>query len=160
MKRAGRCNLSINRCKNLTEGIMCDQKFDFAYKCFTQYGNFYFQILYFGRKSSDKKTVFRQAKILKWQQLPPSFCLLPLHDLCVSDFIAVYVFLGDDHALIDLVRYMHARGFNNGDYVVIAVHDDPYDPHQQRYFNKCQSTALQFFPFVYSWYSLSYIRPK
>jgi len=56
--------------------------------------------------------------------------------------IEVYVFLGDDHALIDLVRYMHARGLNNGEYVVIAVHDDPYDPHQQRYFNKCQSLYL------------------
>jgi len=51
--------------------------------------------------------------------------------------ITVYVFLGDDHALIDLVRYMHVRGLNNGDYIVIAVHDDPYDPLQQRYFNKC-----------------------
>jgi len=56
-------------------------------------------------------------------------------------FCAVYVFLGDEHALIDLVRYMHSRGLNNGDYLVIAVHDDPYDPDEQRYFNKCQLPA-------------------
>jgi len=57
--------------------------------------------------------------------------------LAVACLIQVYVFLGDDHALIDLVRYMHYRQLNNGEYVVIAVHDDPYDPLQQRYFNKC-----------------------
>ena len=61
-------------------------------------------------------------------------------DDAVCLIIEVYVFLGDDHALIDLVRYMHGRGLNNGEYVVIAVHDDPYDPQQQRYFNKCQSS--------------------
>ena len=61
---------------------------------------------------------------------------------CACDVNAVYVFLGDEHALIDLVRYMHARGLNNGDYVVIGVHDHPYDPHKQRYFNKCQSVCL------------------
>jgi len=56
--------------------------------------------------------------------------------------MSVYVFLGDDHALIDFVRYMNIRGYNKGDHLVIAVHDDPYDPHQQTYFNKCERTCL------------------
>ena len=48
----------------------------------------------------------------------------------------VYVFLGDHHALIDLVRYMQAIQLDNGDYLVISVHESPYD-RRQRYFNKC-----------------------
>jgi len=66
-------------------------------------------------------------------------------DVMAVCLMEVYVFLGDDHALIDLVRYMHGRGLNNGEYVVIAVHDDPYDPQQQRYFNKCQSSRTTFY---------------
>jgi len=73
--------------------------------------------------------------------------------MCV---VQVYVFLGDEHALIDLVRYMHVKGLNNGDYLVVAVHGDPYDPHQQRYFNKCQLLVSLNSAYYYSITVLSY----
>jgi len=52
-------------------------------------------------------------------------------------FLSVYVFIGDYHAFIDFVRYLHARGLSNGDYLVIGVNDAPYDL-KQKYFTKCK----------------------
>ena len=46
----------------------------------------------------------------------------------------VYVFLGDPHALIDFVRSLAERNLNNGEYVVIAVQDETFDPkNSQKY---------------------------
>ena len=41
----------------------------------------------------------------------------------------MYVFLGDEHAMIDFVRIMERLGLNRkGEYVVIAVRNSPFDP--------------------------------
>ena len=51
------------------------------------------------------------------------------------------MFLGDHHALIDFVRYMQTRNLNNGEYVVLAVGEAPYDPDPKqklKYFHKCK----------------------
>ena len=45
--------------------------------------------------------------------------------------------MGDHHALLDFVRYMQILDLNNGDYLVIGVQEDVYDP-KQKYFNKCE----------------------
>lgn len=57
--------------------------------------------------------------------------------------VAVYVFLGDYHALMDFVRYMHSKDMNGqlkkSEYVVIAVKDTAYDhKHRQKYLKKCK----------------------
>ena len=50
----------------------------------------------------------------------------------------VYVFLGDSHALIDFVRCIADRNMN-GEYVVIAVQDETFDPkNSEKYFRKCK----------------------
>jgi len=44
----------------------------------------------------------------------------------------IYVFLGDDHALIDFAREMENRGLNkDGKYALIAVQDKPYEIEQK-----------------------------
>jgi len=54
-------------------------------------------------------------------------------------FCAVYVFLGDRHALIDFMRALDMKNLNNGDYLVIAVQDDPFEPTKQtKYFKTCE----------------------
>lgn len=58
-------------------------------------------------------------------------------------FVAVYVFLGDYHALLDFVRYMHSKDTNGqlkkSEYVVIAVKDTTYDyEHREKYLMKCK----------------------
>lgn len=60
-------------------------------------------------------------------------------------FVAVYVFLGDYHALLDFVRYMHSKDTNGqlkkSEYVVIAVKDTTYDyEHREKYLMKCKKT--------------------
>ena len=51
----------------------------------------------------------------------------------------VYVFLGDPHALIDFVRCMNEKSLNDGDYLVIAVQDETFDPkHRYKYLKKCK----------------------
>ena len=54
-------------------------------------------------------------------------------------FCPVYVFLGDPHALIDFVRDMYERNLNvNGEYLVIAVQDETFDPKNKfKYIKKC-----------------------
>lgn len=43
--------------------------------------------------------------------------------------LPVYVFLGDDHGLIDFVRFMQDEGLTDtGQFAVIAVHETPNDP--------------------------------
>ena len=51
----------------------------------------------------------------------------------------MYVFLGDDHALIDFVREMYRQGLNKGDYIVIAVQEAPYQSTDKfEYTKKCE----------------------
>ena len=48
----------------------------------------------------------------------------------------MYVFFGDEDALVDFVRYLWIGNITtSGDYVVIAVLLDPYDP-SKNYFKK------------------------
>ena len=50
----------------------------------------------------------------------------------------MYVFFGDEDALVDFVRYLWIGNITtSGDYVVIAVLLDPYDP-TKNYFKKRQ----------------------
>jgi len=64
-------------------------------------------------------------------------------ELCCYFLVAVYVFLGDPHALIDFMRALDAKNLNNGEYLVIAVQDDPFEPNKQtKYFKTC--TCSQF----------------
>ena len=58
---------------------------------------------------------------------------------------AVYVFLGDPHALIDFMRALDSTSLNDGRYLVIAVQDDTFEPdNQTKYFKKC--TYMRFRP--------------
>jgi hypothetical protein len=45
--------------------------------------------------------------------------------------------MGDNEALIDFLRQMQQMELNNGEYMVIAVHEAPFDP-KHRYFNRCE----------------------
>jgi len=57
----------------------------------------------------------------------------------------VYVFLGDPLALIDFMRALDAMGLNNGEYLVIAVQDNTFQPTTQtKYFKKCKLFLLNF----------------
>jgi len=52
---------------------------------------------------------------------------------------AVYVFLGDPHALIDFMRALDAKKLNDGQYLVMAVQDETFEPNKQKkYFKKCK----------------------
>jgi len=52
---------------------------------------------------------------------------------------AVYVFLGDPHALIDFMRALDAKNLNDGQYLVMAVQDETFEPNKQKkYFKKCK----------------------
>ena len=53
---------------------------------------------------------------------------------------AVYVFLGDPLALVDFMRALDNMNLNDGEYVVIAVQDDTFEPtNQRKYFKQCKS---------------------
>ena len=52
------------------------------------------------------------------------------------------MFLGDRVALIDFMRAIDANNLNNGEYLVIAVQDDPFDAAKQtKYFKKCKKLS-------------------
>ena len=51
-------------------------------------------------------------------------------------FFLVYIFLGDEHALIDFVRELQRQGLNTGEYVVVAVQESPYNPKKKFEYTK------------------------
>ena len=53
------------------------------------------------------------------------------------------MFLGDPHALVDFMRALDDNQLNDdGQYVVIAVQDDTFQPDRQtKYFKKCTSVV-------------------
>jgi len=54
----------------------------------------------------------------------------------------VYVFLGDPLALIDFMRALDAKNLNSGEYLVIAVQDETFEPNRQKkYFKKCKTVC-------------------
>lgn len=71
-----------------------------------------------------------------------SFILLTLIDLHIHVFflikndwvfVSVYVFVGEHIALVDFVKCLQRRGLlETGDYVVISVDDEIYDPDPNR----------------------------
>jgi len=63
--------------------------------------------------------------------------------------LTVYIFLGDHHALIDFVRCMQDRNLINGEYLVVAVAEAPYDYNQRsRYFHKCKLYFYKLYTFI------------
>ena len=58
----------------------------------------------------------------------------------------VYVFLGDNHALLDFIRHFNSVRLNSkGEYVVIAVKETPYDFKQRnKDIKKCKIIVLHF----------------
>ncbi|XP_022252246.1 guanylate cyclase 32E-like, partial [Limulus polyphemus] len=54
----------------------------------------------------------------------------------------VYVLLADNHPMVDFTRYMYEKGLlKNGEYVIICVDDEVYDPSKERQYIYKESEA-------------------
>lgn len=52
--------------------------------------------------------------------------------IIVFSFIAVYIFVGEHIALVDFIKCLQRRKLlDSGDYIVISVDDEIYDPNRK-----------------------------